>query len=125
MEICHNSGLPIPMVPQLHQSNGHIKRNLRVWKAEKCNAIVGEDTVFTFAGPQTTPFLVLPYKAENGNMRYFGPTTPHGAAFTPKQCFYQKEGTGMESAKMYCTSRCRHSTCQCGAANYLVSWVAI
>ena len=27
MEIRETSGLPIPMVPRLHQSNGHIKRN--------------------------------------------------------------------------------------------------
>ena len=28
----------------------------------------------------------------------------------------------MESIKMYCPSRCRDRTYQCGAANYPVSW---
>ena len=30
-EICGNPGLPVPMVPCLHQSNVYIKRKLRVW----------------------------------------------------------------------------------------------
>ena len=37
----------------------------------------------------------------------------------------QKEATGMESSKMYCPSRCRYRTHQCGAANYPVSWGAV
>ena len=40
---------PIPMVPRLHQSNGYIKRKLRVWKAHKCIALVGAETVLTSA----------------------------------------------------------------------------
>ena len=28
-EICKTSGLPIPMVPRLHQSNGYMKKKLR------------------------------------------------------------------------------------------------
>ena len=56
MEICETSGLPIPMVPRLHQSNGYMKRKLRVWRAHKCIALVGAETVLTSAGPQTTPF---------------------------------------------------------------------
>ena len=56
MEICETSGLPIPMVKRLHQSNGYIKRKLRVWKAQKCIALVGVETVLTSVGPQTTPF---------------------------------------------------------------------
>ena len=65
MEIYETSTLPIPMVPRLHQSNGYIKRKLRVWRVQKCIALVGadqncialvgEDTVLTSAGPQTTP----------------------------------------------------------------------
>ena len=42
-----------------------------------------------------------------------------------KQWLYQKEATGMESSKMYCPSRCRNSTYQCGAANYPVSLGAV
>ena len=60
-EICEISGLPIPMVPRLHQCNGYIK----------------------------------------------------------------KEVTGVDSSKMYCPSRCRNRTHQCGAANCPVSWVAV
>ena len=56
MEICENLGLPIPMVPRLHQSNGHIKRKLRAWRVQNCIALVGADTVLTSAWKQTTPF---------------------------------------------------------------------
>ena len=55
-------------------------------------------------------------------MRNFGPTNPHGTAFAPKQWLYQKDGTGSESSKMYCPSRCRYRTYPCVAANYPVSW---
>ena len=189
MEIYDSSGLPIPMVPRLHQSNVYIKRKLRVWIAQKCTALVGAETVFTSAGLQTTPFygwqhrdengnmrnfgpanphataftpsngyiktklrvwraqkcialvrvetiltsagsLTTPfygwqYTAENGNMRKFVPTNSHGTAFVPKQWLYQKEATGMESSKIYYPSLCRNSTYQCGAANYPVSWEAV
>ena len=55
-EICETSGLPIPMVPRLHQSNGYIKRKLRAWRVNKCIALVGADIVLTSAWPQTTSF---------------------------------------------------------------------
>ena len=83
MEICENSDLPIPMVPGLHQSNGYIKRKLRALRVQKCIALVGADTVLTTAWPQTTPFHGG-YRAQNGNMRKFGPTYPHGTALAPK-----------------------------------------
>ena len=57
-------------------------------------------------------------RAENGNMRNFGPTNPHATAFPPKQWLYQKEATGRKSSKMYCVTRCRNSTYQCGATHY-------
>ena len=41
MEICGNSGLPIPMVPHFHQSNGYMKSKLRAWRVQKCIALVG------------------------------------------------------------------------------------
>ena len=34
-EICEISGLPIPMVLRLDQSNGYIKRKLRAWRVQK------------------------------------------------------------------------------------------
>ena len=91
MEICEISGLPIHMVPRLHERNGYIKRKLGEWRAQKCIAIVGADTVLTSAGPQTTPFHGGQHTAKNGNMRNFGPTNPHGTAFAPKQWLHQKE----------------------------------
>ena len=56
-EICEFSGLLIPMVPRLHQSNGYMKRKLRAWRVQKCIDLVGADTVLTSAWLQTTPLL--------------------------------------------------------------------
>ena len=119
-EICETSSLPIPMVPRLHQCNGYIKRKLRAWRVQKCITLVGADTVLTSAGPQTTPCHGGQYRVQRGNMRNFEPTNPHGTASAPMQWLYQKEATGMESSKMYCPSRFRYRTYQCGAANYPV-----
>ena len=83
MEICETSGLQIPIVPRLHQRNGSIKRKLLVWRAQKCIVLVEAETVLTSAGLQTTPFHGWQYRSENGNMRNFGPTNPHGTAFAP------------------------------------------
>ena len=54
MEICGNSGLHIPIVPRLHQSNGCMKRKLRAWRVQKCIALVGANTILTSLGPETT-----------------------------------------------------------------------
>ena len=56
MEICGTSGLPILMVPRLHQSNGNIKRKLRAWRVQKYITLVGADIVLRSAGPQSIPF---------------------------------------------------------------------
>ena len=88
MEIIENSGVPIPMVPRLHQGNGYIKRKLRVWRAQKYIALVGAETVLTSAGPKTTPFHGGQYRPENGNIRNLGPTNPQGTVFAPKQLLY-------------------------------------
>ena len=122
MEICETSNLPIPMVPRFHQRNGYIKRKVGYWRVQKCIARVVADTVLTSAGPVTTPFYWGQYRAQNGNMRNFRPTNPHGTAFAPKQWLYQKEATGMKSSKMYNPRRCRYRTYQCGAVKYPVSW---
>ena len=76
------------MVPRLHQSNGYIKRKLRVWTAHKCNALVGEETVLSSAEPQTTLFHGGQCRAENGNMRKFGPINSHGTVFALQQWLY-------------------------------------
>ena len=107
MEICETLGLRIPMVPRLHQSNGYVKRKLQAWRVQKCIDLVGADTVHITSWPQSTPFHWGWYRAPNRNMRNFGLTHPHGTAFAPNQWIYQKETTGMESAKLYRHSRCR------------------
>ena len=83
-------------------------------------ALVSAETLLTSVGPQTTPFHTGQYRVGNGNMRNFGPINLHGTAFSPKQCGYQKEATGMESSKMYWPSRYINSTYQCVAANFPV-----
>ena len=110
------------MVPRFHQINGYIKMKVRALRVQKCITLVGADTVLTSAGPVTTPFHWGQYMAQNGNIRNFRPTNLQGTVFAPKQWLYQKEGTGMESSKMYCHSRCRYRTYQYGVANYPVSW---
>ena len=124
-EICETWSLPNLMVPRLNQCNGYIKRNLPAWRVQKCIALVGAYKVFTSVGPQTTPCHGGQYRVQRRNYRNFGPTKPHGTAFAPMQCLYQKEATGMESSKMYCPSRCRYGTYQCGSVNYPVSWGAV
>ena len=79
------------MVPPLHQTNGYIKRKLGAWRAQKLTAIVGAETALTSAGSQTTPFHGGQHRTENGKMRQFGPTNPHGTAFTPQQCLHQRK----------------------------------
>ena len=105
MEISETSGLPIPMVPHLHQSNGYFKRKLQVWTAQKCIILVVAETVLTSAGLQTTPFHGRQYRAGNGNMRNIRPINPSGTAFAPMQWLYQKEAMGMDSSNIYCASR--------------------
>ena len=72
------------MVPHLHQTNGYIKRKLRVYRTQKCKAIVGAETVLSSAMPQTTPFHGGQYRVLNENMRKIGPTNPNGTVFAPK-----------------------------------------
>ena len=57
MEICETSSLPIPMVPRLHQSNGYIKRKLRIWGAQKCIALAYAETVLTSVGRKLPHFM--------------------------------------------------------------------
>ena len=100
IEICVYLGLPIVVVPPLHQSNVYIKMKLRGWRAQKCIPLVGAKTVLACAGLQTTPVHGRNYRTENGNLRKFGSTYRQGTLFTPKQCSYQKKAKGMESPKM-------------------------
>ena len=45
----------IAMVPCLHQGNICTKRKLRVWRDQKCIALVGAKTPVTCAARQSTP----------------------------------------------------------------------
>ena len=56
IEIFETSGLSIPMVPRLHKSIGYIKRKLRVWRTQKCIALVCAETVLISMLQETTPF---------------------------------------------------------------------
>ena len=125
VEICEILGLPIHMVPRLHQSNGYIKMKLRAWRVQKCIALVGADTVLTSLAPQTTPSHGGLYRVQRRNLGNFGPTNPHGTASAPMQWLYQKEATGMKSSKMYCPRRCRYRTYKYRAVNYPASWEAV
>ena len=120
-EICGNLGLPLPMVPCLHQSNVYIKRKLRVWRVIKCTPLVSAKTSLTCAGLQTTLSEVSQYRAENGNLRKSGSTISHGTVYAPKQCLYQKEATGIETPKMYFSRRCKNFTYLWRTANDPVS----
>ena len=125
LEIYENSGLLIGMIPRFHKRNVYIKRMLRVWRTQKCIALVHGKIPPTSAQPQTTPFYGGQFRAGNGNMRNFGPTNPHSTAFAPKQWLFKREATCRESSKMNCPSRCRNHTYQCGAAIYPVSLGAV
>ena len=125
MEICGISGLPIPMVPRLHQSNGCIKRKLRAWRVQirsyqspwyrVCTKamVISKGSYGYRELKMVLPLLVqIPYlpvrgrklprvmrgsigSRMNGNMRNSGPINPHGTAFPPKQWLYQKEAKDM------------------------------
>ena len=109
------------MVPCLHQRNVQMKRKLQIWRVQKCIPLVGAQTALTCAGLQTNLSHVSQYRAENGNLRKSGFTFRHGAVFTPNQCLYQKEATGMGRTKMDSSSQCKTCTYQCGTGNYPIS----
>ena len=120
-EICVNPDLPFGIVLFLHQSNDYIKRKLQVWRIQKCIPLVGAKTALTCAGLQTTPSDETQYRAENENLKKSRSTFRHGTVFAPKQCLNQKKATGVESAKMHSSSRCKNRTYLCGTSNYPVS----
>ena len=55
------------MVPYLHQTTVYIKRKLRVWRVQKCIALVGAKTALTCVGLKTTQSDVRRYWLENEN----------------------------------------------------------
>ena len=124
MEICEISCTPIPMVPRSHQNNGYIKGKLRVWRAQKCVALVGAENPLTSSGPKNIPLHVWRYRTENGNIRNFVHPNTHGTAFPPKQWIYQREAPCMESSKLYCPRRCRKHTYLCVVEKFPATWGA-
>ena len=100
-ETCVNWGGLIAMVPCLHQGNVHIKRNLWVWRDQKCIPLVSAKSPFTCAGRQTTPSQGSRYRPENGNFLKLWRTYRHGTVFAPRQYLYEKEATGMDGREMY------------------------
>ena len=90
-------------------------------ESPKLYTAVGGKIALSCTGLQTTPFHGCQHSAENGDLRKFGSTYPHGTAFPIKQCLYQKEATGMERPKMHSSSRCKNRTYQNGAGNQPVS----
>ena len=91
LEICGSSVPPFPKVPCFHQINVYIKRKLRLWGTQKCNFLVGAETVPTVTGPQTTYSHARPYMANIGNLLQFGASNPQGTVFAPNQCLYQNK----------------------------------
>ena len=83
-EICETSGLPTAVVPRVYRSNGFIKRNLREWRAQKCNALVGAETALV-RGRKLPRSMRGEYRAEKGKMRNFGRTNSHGNGFARNQ----------------------------------------
>ena len=63
-ETCANWGGSITMVPCLHQGYIYIKRELGVWRVQKCIPLVGAKTPLICAGRETTPSQGRRYRAE-------------------------------------------------------------
>ena len=80
----------------------HIKRNLRVWRDQKCICLVGAETALTCVGRQTTPSEGGRHRAENRNLRKLGWTYRQCTMFAPRQCLYQKETRVWKAQKCIC-----------------------
>ena len=91
-----NCDEPISMVLCLHQGNIYTKRNLRVWRDQKCIPLVGALTSLTYAGRQNTPSRGRQYNAQIGKLRKLGQKDGTGTVFAVRKYLYQKEATGME-----------------------------
>ena len=115
MKKCKISCTPITMVPCLHYSNGYIIGKLRVWRAQKCTALVGAENPLTSAWPKSSPLHGERYGIDNEKMQNFVHPNHYGTVFALKQWLHHREATCMESSKMYCPRRCRKPTYQCWA----------
>ena len=117
-ETCANWGGSVALVPCLYQGNIYIKRELGVWRVQKCIPSVGGKNPLTCAGRQTTPYQGRRYRAESGNLRKFGRIDRLGTVCAQRQYLYQKTARGMESPEMYSFSRCKNPSYLCWPSNY-------
>ena len=106
------------MVPCLHQGNIYTKRNLQVWRNQKCIPLVGAITPLTCAGGQNTRSRGRQYRAQNEKLHKLRRTDFHRTVFPPRKYLEEKEATGMESPEMYSVSRCNNPTYLCGQSKY-------
>ena len=100
MESCGISGLPIAMVPCLHQINVHIKWKLRVWGTQKCNFLVGAKNRTYRYGPAN--YLVSSNLIQRQQWKFaeFRVHLSPWYRVCTKSMFYQKEGTAVGNPKM-------------------------
>ena len=85
-----------------------MKRELVVWRVQKCIPLVGAKTPLNCGGRQTTPSQGRRYRAENVNLRKLWKIYRLGTVFAPRQYLYEKGASGMESPEMYSFSRCKN-----------------
>ena len=119
-ESCVNYDGHIAIVPCLHEGNIYTKRNLRVWRDQKCIPLVGAITPLTCTGHQSTQSRGRKYRSQEGKLRKLGRTYRHGTVFEPRKYLLQEEATGMERPEMYSASRCNNPTYLCGPSKYPV-----
>ena len=101
------------MIPCLHQGYIYIKRELGVWRVQKCIPLVGAKTPLTCDGRQTTPCQGRRYRAVNGKLRIFGRIHRRGTVCAPRQYLYEKTARGIESPEMYSFNRCKNPSYLC------------
>ena len=83
MEIWGNHGATFRHCAVFPLKECYIKKKLGLWRAQKCNPLVGAKCVLTCVRPQTTLSNVRQYRAENGNLGKSGPNFRLGAVFAP------------------------------------------
>ena len=100
VQLCGNSGLPIAMVPCLHQWNVYIKRKLKECSPQICKPYFGSKSPLHKTDLQRTLFHAAPYRADSTNLREFGASYRHGTVFAPRECLYQNGAERMLCPKM-------------------------
>ena len=79
------------MISCLNQSNVYIKRQLRVWKSQKCNFLVGAKTLQTSRDLQNHSFHAAPYRAYNGILRKFQSTYRPGTFLHQSNAYIKRK----------------------------------